>query len=144
VNSPTPTKTFTLTPTRTVTPTRTPTVTPASGLAIHAGDLDGSISAGYLSRWNATVRVTVHDASEAPVAGATVSGNWSGGATGSGSCVTDSAGQCSITLSNIRGTVSSVTFSVSSLTYPAGTYHAAANHDPDGDSSGTAITIYRP
>jgi hypothetical protein len=36
--------------------------------------------------WKATVVVSVHDTGHALVAGATVSGGWSGGFNGSGSC----------------------------------------------------------
>jgi hypothetical protein len=38
----------------------------------------------------------------------------------------------------------SVSFSVTSLQLSGVTYTAADNHDPDGDSTGTAVTISRP
>jgi hypothetical protein len=105
--------------------------------------MDPSSSLGYLSRWNATATITVHNSNEAPVANATVSGNW-GGVLGSGSCVTNAAGQCSISFNNIRATQASVTFTVSNVTQGALPYYPAANHDPDGDSNGTTVTIWRP
>jgi hypothetical protein len=37
-----------------------------------------------------------------------------------------------------------VTFTVTSVTRTGSTYTAAANHDPDGDSDGTAIVVFRP
>jgi hypothetical protein len=37
-----------------------------------------------------------------------------------------------------------VTFTVSNITLGSNTYNAGANHDPDGDSNGTAITVLQP
>jgi serine protease AprX len=107
---------------------------------LHVGDLDAS-TAPVGSRWQATIVVAVHDATEAPVAGVTVTGTLNGGATGS--CVTGTAGTCSITrrFPNKR---SSATFSITNLSLSGFTYDAAANHDPDGDSTGTSITVLRP
>ena len=109
---------------------------------MHVGDLDGS-SVAVRNRWDATVTVTVHDAAEGPVAGASVTGSWS--AAGSAACTTGAAGQCSLTLSGIKQNVASVTFEVTDITRNTGdTYHAGANHDPDGDSNGTFIAISQP
>lgn len=111
---------------------------PAS--AIHVGDLDGfGVDTG--GRWTARVTVVVHDAEENPVSGVTVSGTWGGGASGGGSCVTGAAGQCEVS-TQIRKNSPSVAFTVSSLT--GAPYAASANHDPDGDSDGTTITVSRP
>ncbi len=121
-------------------PTPTYTPTPPPGASIHVGDLDGS-STPNGSRWNASVLVTVHNNSESPVTGATVSGSWSNGASGSASCVTNSSGQCTVTVNNLRGTVNSVTFSVNNVSLAGNTYNASANHDPDGDSNGTSINV---
>jgi VCBS repeat-containing protein len=109
---------------------------------VHIGDLDGSSSSAPRNRWSATVIIIVHDASEVPVSGATVSGSWGGGASGSGSCTTDISGQCSITKNNIKGNANSVTFTVSSIS--GYTYDGGANHDPDGDSDGSSIMILQP
>jgi hypothetical protein len=106
----------------------------------HIGDLDGSKSGSL--RWNATVTVIVHDNNEQPVSGATVSGSWSNGL-GSSSCTTDSTGKCSMTKSSIKFSISSVTFTVSNVTHATLSYVSANNHDPDGDSNGTNITITR-
>ena len=111
---------------------------------MHVGDLDGSAASAPRNRWSATVTILVHDVNENPVSGATVSGNWGGGANGSGSCVTNEAGQCSITKNNLKNNVASVTFMVSNITLGSNTYDSGANHDPDGDSNGTLITINRP
>jgi hypothetical protein len=37
-----------------------------------------------------------------------------------------------------------VTFTVSNVTLAGNTYNASANHDPDGDSNGTSITVLQP
>jgi hypothetical protein len=37
-----------------------------------------------------------------------------------------------------------VTFTVSSVVKTGYTYMPASNHDPDGDSNGTAITVHKP
>jgi hypothetical protein len=107
------------------------------------GDLDGA-SAQVPGRWDATVTIAVHDSSETPVSGALVSGNWSGGATGSDSCTTDASGQCSVTISGLKKNVSSVTWTVSNVSSGAGAYVAGDNHDPDGDSDGSSIIVYAP
>ena len=38
----------------------------------------------------------------------------------------------------------SVTFAVTSISHASYTYEPATNHDPDGDSNGTSITIAAP
>jgi hypothetical protein len=142
--TPTPTNTPVITPTPTNTPSGRPTKTPTppAGATMHVGDLDGSAVPGPTS-WNATVTITVHDASENPVSGAVVTGSWSSGATGSGTCTTNASGQCSL-IKNVRNTSLSVTFTVTNVTKSGFSYNAAANHDPDGDSTGTVIIIAKP
>ncbi|MCA9937482.1 MAG: Ig-like domain-containing protein, partial [Anaerolineales bacterium] len=125
-------------------PPPTPSPTPDPNSTMHVGDLDGSSTPANRGRWNATVTITVHDAGDSPLANATVSGDWSGGASGSDSCTTDGNGQCSVSKNNIKGNQSSVTFTVTSVTEGTHTYNANANHDPDGDSNGTAITVLQP
>ena len=114
--------------------TATQTVIMTAPLVIHVGDLDATASGN--KRWTATVTVTVHDSLYAEVAGVTVSGTWSDGSIGS--CVTDDFGQCST--ARITKELS-LTFTVDSLSNGEDTYDAGANHDPDGDSDGTSITI---
>ena len=123
-------------------PTPSPTPTPTGPQTMHVGDLDGS-SASQGRFWNASVSITVHDEDENPVAGATVSGAWSAGSGGSSWCTTDNSGQCSVTRGGLAKKLSSVTYTVD---YAADTltYQAANNHDPDGDSDGTSITIAKP
>jgi hypothetical protein len=130
------------TPIPTATATATPTATPDPSATIHVGDLDGSISPIGAKKWRLNVTITVHDSGEAPVAGATVSGNFSGGTSGSASCITDGAGQCTVTSSNANNG-NSVTFTVASVS-GSSPYNSGANHDPDGDSNGTSISGLNP
>ncbi|MFZ0549131.1 MAG: hypothetical protein WAM60_27030, partial [Candidatus Promineifilaceae bacterium] len=137
---PTPTPSPSPSPSPTPSPTNTP---PPGGGTIHVGDLDGSGVTLSGNRWNAMVTITVHNSSEGPVEGATVSGSWNFGPGGSDTCVTDAAGQCTISR-NMRGNVEVVTFTVGNVTLAGNTYNAGANHDPDGDSDGTTIQIAQP
>jgi hypothetical protein len=125
-------------------PTPPPTATPPPGSSVHIGDLDGAATNQTGGRWTATVTVTVHNAGESPVSGATVSGSWGNGTSGSATCVTNASGQCTVTKMNLRSNIPSVTFTVSNVTSSGNTYNAGANHDPDGSSNGTTITVANP
>jgi hypothetical protein len=74
------------------------------------------------------------------VPGAVVTGTWNTG--GSGSCTTGTTGACTITASKIATSTASVTFTVGNVT-KAGANYTSGHHDPDGDSSGTTITILK-
>ncbi len=116
---------------------------------MHVGDLDGNsalVSKG--KKWIATVSVTVHGAGSdghQPIPGILISGSWNGGASGEGFCTTDAYGQCSIDKNNLNPNVSSVNFTVDSLSDDSGIYYYEfnENHDTDGDSSssGTSIVV---
>jgi hypothetical protein len=111
---------------------------PPTTATLHVGDLDGcSVLLDSKGNWEATVTVTVLDADNSPVEGATVSGTW-------GSCTTDGSGQCSLSSGTLRKNLSSATFSVESVSHTDYTYDPAGNTDPDGDSDGTTITVRRP
>jgi hypothetical protein len=115
-------------------------------VAIHVGDLDGT-PATVRKNWNATVTITVHNnasPSHMGVPGITVTGNWSGGTTGTSSCTTDTNGQCAVKSSNMNSKKSSVTFSVSGLSGGSGYTYNGGNHDADGDSDGTRILVNKP
>ena len=115
--------------------------TPPPTAGVHVGDLDGTATlAGRGNKWSATVTITVHEADEAAVAGVTVSGDFTGARSGS-SCTTAADGTCTVTVGRLRSNSLSTTFTVSSL---SGDYSAADNHDPDGDSAGTAIVMPKP
>lgn len=122
----------------------TVTEQPPTTVVAHVSDLDADSSAGAHNRWNATVMVTVHSASHEPVPGATVSGDWGGGAKGSASCSTNAFGMCTVSKSNLKSNLNQVTFSVSSVSGTGITYDQNTNHDPDGDSNGTSITVSQP
>lgn len=126
------------------TDTQTVNVTaPPSDSTMHIGDLDGSSAAVRRNTWAATVTIVVHDGNHNPLAGATVAGTWSGGYSGTSTCTTGAAGQCSVTSGNISTKKSSTTFAVTNVTMASKTY-AGGNHDPDGSSDGTRITVNRP
>jgi len=111
---------------------------------MHVGDLDGSSSTVGRGSWRATVSASVHDSNHAALSGATVTGLWSGGASGAGSCTTDATGRCAISSASLANSKKNATFTITSVTNSL-TYAASGNHDPDGDSSGgTAITVKKP
>jgi len=49
-----------------------------------------------------------------------------------------------VTSASISRSKSNVRFKVTGVNRAGLSYNAAANHDPDNDSNGTVITIYRP
>jgi hypothetical protein len=115
------------------------TTQPAS--IIHIGNLEGVGAQGRPGRWDATVTVTVHDPDHQVVAGATVSGGWSGGANGGGTCTTDGSGICTIIKTGIKTSTTSVAFSVTDVSLAGWAYDPTAN-DPPFDTA--TITIYAP
>lgn len=140
---PTPTPTSvppTPTPTS-VAPTPTPTATPQPGNSVHVADLDGS-GQNNGTLWTASVSILIVDNNGGPVAGTQVTGKWSGGTSGTSSCTTDGAGLCTVSKSSLRRT--QVRFTVTGVVANGYTYDKAANTDPDGDSNGTVIMVYRP
>ncbi len=124
-------------------PTPTPTNTPPV-VTMHVGDLDGSSAWINKNNWRATVTITIHDASHNAVNNATVYGTWSGGYSGSDQCTTNASGQCTVQTGNVSKKAASVTFTVDNVTHATYTYQSADNHDPDGDSNGTVITVNKP
>jgi hypothetical protein len=74
-------------------------------------------------------------------AGATVTGSWT--AKGTATCVTDVTGWCTLS-QNYPSSRATTTFTVTNVSRSGATYNPAANTDPDGDSTGTAIVINRP
>ena len=110
---------------------------------VHVGDLDG-VGVTVRRKWEAEVTITVDDREHNPVANAIVAGTWSNGTTGGAECTTDGSGQCSVVKGNLKFDVTSVTFAVDSVTHSSYAYAPAQNHDPDGDSNGTRITVSAP
>ncbi len=132
-----------VTPTATpVTPTATPvTPTATPSKSVHVGDL-GISKATAKTGWTATVTILVHDQSEKPVSGATVSGSWSGPYNGAGTCTTNASGTCSITVTITRS--GSETYTVSNVSLTGDVYLPGSNHDSNssnGASNGTTISV---
>jgi PKD repeat protein len=119
------------------TSTHTATVV-VSPPTLHVGDLDG-MSVSQKNTWTASVTITAHDSSHGVIANATVGGSWNDGSTSA--CTTSASGQCTVSRSGIHKTVSSVLFTVTSVARPTFVYKPADNHDPDGESNGTTITV---
>jgi len=88
------------------------------------------------NRWTASLTVTVSDGSS-PVSGATVHVSWSGGASGSGTAVTDAYGVCTVTTSILNPNVSWIDITVSDVTGSGLSY---------GGSPGVTlpIRVYKP
>jgi len=116
---------------------------PQPATTSHIGDLDGS-SAGNKNAWTALVTVAVHNTNHQPVSGAVVHGTWSGGGTGTSTCTTGAAGTCLIQSPSVKKSSSQTTFTITNVTTSGLTYTAAQNHDPETDSTGTAITVRKP
>jgi serine protease AprX len=107
---------------------------------MHVGDLDRA-AAAKKGGWTATVTIAAHDSSHAALSGVLVTGSWSDGT--SGSCTTGAAGTCSVQR-NLGKRATTITFTVSALSKTGYAYQPSSNHDPDGDSTGTAITVAKP
>ncbi|MFQ5565498.1 MAG: choice-of-anchor B family protein [Paracoccaceae bacterium] len=103
------------------------------GGEMHVAALTGGWIAKTNRRWTGEVTISIEQVGAAiAVAGATVSGKWSGGAKGSGSCITDASGRCSVSKGAKLG--QTMTFTVNGVT------HATLEYAPQvGDV--LAITI---
>jgi lysophospholipase L1-like esterase len=109
-------------------------------VGMHIGDLDGA-AARTKNGWRATVTLTAETDGQSLLGGATVTGSWSNGS--SASCTTTAVGTCQVSATFGRK-ATAATWTVGSMSEAGYTYQPAANHDPDGDSNGTAITVARP
>jgi lysophospholipase L1-like esterase len=109
------------------------TVTAPTGAA-HLASASGT-SASRKSGWTATVTVSVADGAGQPVGGATVTGAWSTG--GTGTCVTAAGtGSCSFS-ANVSRKTANVRWTVSSIAAAGYGYDATVN-------SGSPVTVTRP
>jgi PKD repeat protein len=136
----------TYTVTLTVTDNEAATGTQAQSVTVappemHVGDLDRA-STSQQGSWTATVTITVHNSSHGALANAAVSGAWNGGSTGS--CTTNASDQCAVSRSGISRNTGNVSFTVTNVALAALVYKSASNHDPDGDSNGTTISVIKP
>ncbi len=121
----------------TATPTPGPTATPGQTTAVHSHSLTGVGTPGNRNRWTANVTITIFDNTESPVSGATVNGSWSNGTSGGATCVTNGSGQCSVSKSNLKGNVGSVSFTVTGVSGTGLTYDSGANEQ-------ASITVSKP
>ena len=113
---------------------------------MHVGDLDGSSSGGTRT-WTARVQVYVHDANHALVNGATVVGKWNLSGLNSNTCTTGelgSFGSCIFLFPGLSRNFGNVRFTVTSVTKTGSTYQSSQNHDVDGGTNGTTITVVQP
>jgi hypothetical protein len=94
---------------------------------MHVGDLAQSVTPAKGGRWNATVTVTVHDASHNGLAGALVSMAWSDGKTAT--CTTGSDGSCTIVRKGIPSSISTLTLEVTAITLSGAVYDASINEE---------------
>ena len=124
-------------------PEPTPEPIPSPSASLHVSDLDG-IGETRRRSWRAKVYITVRDHNGFPVENAVVDGNWSGGASGSDDCETDSEGRCQVRSVRVNAGNSTITFTVTHISYASLEYDALLNSDPDGDSDGTSITVNQP
>jgi PKD repeat protein len=95
-------------------------------LPMRVADIGLSLVVDKRGRTNALAAVTVHDGNGLPVAGATVSGSWSGVTSGSASVATGSNGVATFKSSRLRKS-GTVTFSVTSVTLDGYSYRADLN-----------------
>jgi hypothetical protein len=75
---------------------------------------------------------------------ATVTGQWSGAASGDVAGTTAADGSVKFSTGSMTSNTSSVSFTVVNVSAGASAYDPTANTDPDGDSDGTTITVSRP
>jgi hypothetical protein len=119
---------------------------PNAPVGVHVGDLDGFPSNDG-STWSVVVEVTIHDASHNPINDATVVGAWNPAGLASDACTTGDLGgngTCIFLYPGLRKRTRSVTFTVTSVTLAGDTYVGDQNHDNDGSSDGTVITVNKP
>ena len=105
---------------------------------VHVGDLDRARTS-QSSTWTATATTAVHDSRHGAIANAVVTGSWSVG--GMSSCTTNASGRCAVSRAGIPKNTGSVIFTVTNVTRAPFGYKNEANHDPDGDSNGTILTV---
>ncbi|HSL69341.1 MAG TPA: hypothetical protein VK864_03825, partial [Longimicrobiales bacterium] len=117
------------------------TVNGPVAVGLHFGDLDASSAKQGGSRWVGTVTVTAHGPNHEVLANADVGGLWFDNV--EFTCTTNAQGQC--TASRVfRNRVSSMNFLAVGIVFGLTPFTPEANHDPDGDSDGTIITVRKP
>ena len=122
---------------QTATTTQTVTVTTPM---MHVGNLDGSRTIQQ-NTWDAFVTIQIHGQDHGGLAGAGISAYWNDGTTAW--CQTDTSGRCVLSRNGLTNKTSFVRLTVTGVLHLTHVYTPAANHDPDGGSNGTSITIRR-
>jgi PKD repeat protein len=105
----------------------------------HIGDLDRS-SSRQQNTWTALVTIEVHDNNHNPLANAWVTAAWDDGT--AASCTTGTAGRCAVSKPGISRKAT-VVLAITNLVRAGFIYEPEGNHDPDGDSRGTTMSISR-
>jgi PKD repeat protein len=104
---------------------------------IHLDSLQGkTISKGKKGWWKAIVTVLITDEDSNPVPNATVSGEWSGAASGRVLGITGSGGTIEFRTDKVRDG-NSVIFTVVDVT------HDTHSYDRDASQNGNSVTVYR-
>jgi len=132
---------FTVTDGTTVSAPATIAISVIAPPSVHVGDLDATTVKGS-GTWQASVTVRIDTFGHAVQPGAIVRGLWGTGVTTT--CTTTISGTCSVGSGSLARKIQATTFRITSVTAGSAIYDVAANHDPDGDSSGTSIAISRP
>jgi hypothetical protein len=87
------------------------------------------------------VTIEIHREDHQGLREATVSVIWSDGRTAA--CATDSTGRCVLSSNSLTNKTTAVTLTVTGVLHNTDVYEPVGNHDPDGGSNGTSITIRR-
>ncbi len=102
------------------------TATTMTPQQMHIGGLSAS-STSQGGKWTGYATITVHDGNHQPVSGVTVTIAWSNGASGTGTAVTNSTGQCVISKSGVKTNVSSIRATVTNLVGTGYSYNGSGN-----------------
>jgi subtilisin family serine protease len=109
---------------------------------LHVSDIDGiTQNIGKGGKWRALVSICVHDQDHQPVLGAHVSVSVIAKKSSTLSGITDVDGLVTLTVSNLRD--KSISLSVLDVSLEGYDYVASENYDPDLDSDGTSMTLFR-
>ena len=115
----------------------------ATADTVHVGDLDGASTKLAKGAWSGQVTVLIYNGGEGPVADAVVTGIFTqnGDSVGPLFCITGDDGTCTIKSGTFPQKSGNATFTVLDVILPGHDYQWGDNHDPDGDSDGTAIAL---
>jgi hypothetical protein len=107
-------------------------------MRVHVHDIEAGANPGLVYGWRMWMTVTVYDAMERPVRGATVHAMFTGAQ--EQTCVTDVSGVCTI-MPNTKYEAGTLYGWVRNITREAATYYNPANHDADGDTNGRSVAV---